>query len=239
MKKALDFNTYKHLRKMSFNDMNRWIRKFWDTAYQTGIDEAVENGVVEVTEQEPKIPENLTTMISNDDLFDLLVSIKGIGEKRANEIMDKMEEFGIDASLWEVKDGSEKSDGNVGDGDAPAEQGSIRTQARGDQKADIKRRGISRITRSRDRSTKGGKEMIDEELIKDNIESRKFEVTDTEIRCPYCGYSKNVEYGMTFGEDLPDVYTEGEEKIKCPECSHTFRLTKSLSWEYMTEIIEE
>lgn len=58
MIKPLDFNTYKRLRKMSFNDLNRWLRSFWDTAYQTGVDDAVENGVVKVDEGEPKIPEN-------------------------------------------------------------------------------------------------------------------------------------------------------------------------------------
>ena len=130
MIKPLDFNTYKRLRKMSFNDLNRWLRSFWDTAYQTGVDDAVDNGVVKVDEGEPKIPENMTTAISNDDLFDLLLSIKGIGEKRANEILDKLEEFGVDLSLWEVDDEcSEESDGDVGDDDAPAEQGSIRDQA--------------------------------------------------------------------------------------------------------------
>ena len=130
MIKPLDFNTYKRLRKMSFNDLNRWLRSFWETAYQTGVDEAVENGVVEVDKQEPTLPENLTTVISNDDLFDLLVSIKGIGEHRANEILDKMEEFGVDLSLWEVNDERiEESDGDVGDDDAPARQGSFRDQA--------------------------------------------------------------------------------------------------------------
>jgi hypothetical protein len=49
---------------------------------------------------------------------------------RANEILDKLEEFGVDLSLWEVDDEcTEESDGDVGDDDAPAEQGSVRDQA--------------------------------------------------------------------------------------------------------------
>lgn len=125
MKKALDFNTYKRLKKMSFNDMNRWIRSFWNAAYHSGIDDAVENGVVEVKEQTPEsvsvFPDNLDVAICDEDLFDLLVSVNGIGEKRAVEIMNKMKEFGVDESLFEeVDDDIEESDGDVGDDDAPA-----------------------------------------------------------------------------------------------------------------------
>ncbi len=99
MIKPLDFNTFKRLKKMSFNDMNRWLKSFYETAHQNGVDEAVENGVVV-----PEPPEHCTVAIANDDLYDLLLSIKGIGETRANEIMDKMEEFGVDPSVWKMED---------------------------------------------------------------------------------------------------------------------------------------
>lgn len=69
------------------------------------------------------------------------------------------------------------------------------------------------------------------------MENRNFEISKSEIICPYCGYSKDVEYEMYFGDNDIAVYEEGEEKVKCPECGHTFRLTKEMSWDYLTEVI--
>ena len=92
MKKALDFNTYKRLQKMSYNDMNRWIGTFWGAAYETGLNESA---------KDVNLPDGVSTVISDDDLFILLTSVKGVGKNRACEIMDKMKQFGIDDSLWD------------------------------------------------------------------------------------------------------------------------------------------
>lgn len=78
-----------------------------------------------------------------------------------------------------------------------------------------------------------------DEQIKENIESENWEISSMQIICPYCGYSRDVEYEMCFGECCPDVYEEGEEKITCPECGHTFKLIKEISWDYTTEVINE
>ena len=94
MKKPADFNTYKSLRRMSFNDFNRWIRVFYESAYNDGVEDAMKRESLIVTDA-------LEVAIEDDDLFDLLMSIKGIGEKKATEIMSKMKEFGVDESLFE------------------------------------------------------------------------------------------------------------------------------------------
>ena len=78
-----------------------------------------------------------------------------------------------------------------------------------------------------------------DELIKENIEMNNFEVSDNYIICPYCGYKQEVEYDFYFGENDIDVYEEGEQDVKCPDCGHVFLLTKTLTWEYTTEIKED
>lgn len=81
--------------------------------------------------------------------------------------------------------------------------------------------------------------MTIEERVEENIECGNWECDDDFIICPYCEYKKKVEYEMYFGDKSPDVYTEGEEDLTCPECGHTFTLTKEMKWEYTTEIKED
>lgn len=78
--------------------------------------------------------------------------------------------------------------------------------------------------------------MSTEEIIQENIENNNYEHSSDEIICPYCGYSEEVEYEMYFGDTPVSPYIEGEEMIECPECKHTFRLLKELTWEYATKI---
>lgn len=84
---------------------------------------------------------------------------------------------------------------------------------------------------------KRSKKMIDEEMIQENIECNNFEISEDEIICPYCGYKESVTIEMYFGDDYVDEYREGEKKLTCPKCKHKFLLSKSLKWEYTTEII--
>lgn len=78
-----------------------------------------------------------------------------------------------------------------------------------------------------------------DEIIQTNIENENYEMSDDHIICPYCGYSEEVSYEMCFGNDLPDVYTEGEETLTCPQCNHSFLLTKTISWDYTMEMIKK
>lgn len=77
MRKYLDFNSYNRLRKMSFNDLNRWVTAFYKNAFVDGMDKA-EDGIV---------------TISENDFRDLLKSVHGVGEKRADEIIEKLKTF--------------------------------------------------------------------------------------------------------------------------------------------------
>jgi len=80
--------------------------------------------------------------------------------------------------------------------------------------------------------------VIDQELIQQNIEEQNWELASSEIICPYCGFAKDVDYEMYFGDSPVSVYEEGEELITCPECGHEFLLEKRIEWEYGTYVKE-
>ena len=80
MKKPLDFKTYQAIRKMSFNDMNRLIASIYSSALQEGINTTNNDVVAELTD---------------DRLYEIIKSVKGIGEKRAREATDKILAEGV------------------------------------------------------------------------------------------------------------------------------------------------
>ena len=53
------------------------------------------------------MPEYVTTAIDNESLFDLLVSVKGISPRIADEVIEKLEAYGVDDSLLEDGEGKE------------------------------------------------------------------------------------------------------------------------------------
>lgn len=81
MKKVADFSTYKHLQKMSFADFNRWVVSVYKSGYADGAD----------TESE-KYGES-PLVLDEDSLYDILVSVPGVGNKLANKIVDRMVEL--------------------------------------------------------------------------------------------------------------------------------------------------
>lgn len=78
MKKVADFNTYKHLQKMSFADFNRWVISVYKSGYVDGADE-----------ESNKYGEN-PIVLDEDSLYDILITVPGIGEKLANKIVEKV-----------------------------------------------------------------------------------------------------------------------------------------------------
>lgn len=80
MLKVMDFATYKKLHKLSLNDTNRWIKSVYASAYDEGQKDMMSECVASLTE---------------DMLLDILLSVKGIGEKRARQVIDKILTEGI------------------------------------------------------------------------------------------------------------------------------------------------
>lgn len=73
MKKQVTFQTFKHLRNMTLRDFNKWLIGVIEASVQTGYDEASKDVILEIGEQE---------------LFERIMSVSGIGEKRAKKIME-------------------------------------------------------------------------------------------------------------------------------------------------------
>lgn len=76
MRKVLDFKTYSSLRSMSLNDMNRWVMSVYESAYRDGYAEASKGQVV----------------IDEDSLYELLLSISGVGPKTAGKVIRALKE---------------------------------------------------------------------------------------------------------------------------------------------------
>ena len=81
--KPASFTTFKKVQKMSLNQFNRWAESVYKHGAQDAIDYIEEQTVAELYE---------------DDLYAVLLSVKGIGEKRANEVMSKITGWRIDES---------------------------------------------------------------------------------------------------------------------------------------------
>lgn len=78
--KPIDFTTYKKIQKMSLNTFNHWLMDLCSTVYDDGVDYAISDTVAAITE---------------DRLLEILLSVNGIGKKRANEILEKILQEGL------------------------------------------------------------------------------------------------------------------------------------------------
>jgi len=78
MKKVADFNTYKRLQKMSFADFSRWVISVYKSGYVDGADE-----------ESSKYGDN-PIVLDEDSLYDILITVPGIGEKLANKIVERV-----------------------------------------------------------------------------------------------------------------------------------------------------
>ena len=80
MKKALDFSTYKKLQKLSLNDTNRWINALYAQAHDDGKKELLDE---------------CTATLTEDRLLEIILSVKGIGRNRAEQVVTKILEEGV------------------------------------------------------------------------------------------------------------------------------------------------
>lgn len=97
MRKVLDFATYKRITKYSLNEFNRWVKTLYDNAFNDGLEFAKDNMYIE----QRIMPEDLVSAYTDERLMEILLSVKGIGKNRAQEVVDKIMAEGVDKSLWE------------------------------------------------------------------------------------------------------------------------------------------
>lgn len=79
MKKAVDFNTYKHLQKMSLNAFNRWVTSI----YMSGVQDGLKEGEKELDE---------CSVFTAEELTSFLQTVPGIGQKTAEKIVNAIVE---------------------------------------------------------------------------------------------------------------------------------------------------
>lgn len=86
----MPFNQYKQCQKMTKNEFTRWVETIADETYKDGYREAmkdVPDGCIVLN------PEEVVIIDWNDEEFyDMLLSVKGVGKALADKIMDKIYE---------------------------------------------------------------------------------------------------------------------------------------------------
>ena len=82
-RKIASFADFKRIHKMTLNDFNLWMQAFYQSAYEDGL----HDGEAEF--------EDCVAAVYEDQLFDVLLSIKGIGENRAKQIVDAILKEGV------------------------------------------------------------------------------------------------------------------------------------------------
>jgi len=97
MKKAVDFSTYKKLQKLTLNEFNRWVETVYKDAFETGYNMTQKDLYNKVQIE----PEDLVSAYTDERLMEILLSVKGIGRKRAQEVVDKIMNEGVDITLWD------------------------------------------------------------------------------------------------------------------------------------------
>lgn len=70
--KPVSFSTFKKLQKLSLNEFNKWCRIVYESGVQDGINVSEADVVAEIGEE---------------DLKKAILSVKGIGEVRADQII--------------------------------------------------------------------------------------------------------------------------------------------------------
>lgn len=89
-KYKMPFNQYKQCQKMTKNEFTRWVETIADETYKDGYREAmkdVPDGCIVLN------PEEVVIIDWNDEEFyDMLLSVKGVGKALADKIMDKIYE---------------------------------------------------------------------------------------------------------------------------------------------------
>lgn len=73
--KPVNFSQYKQIQKMSLNDLNRWVIEIYKAGVQEGV--VMQN-------------DNLAAEVTEDRLFDIILSVKGIGRARAEEAVRRI-----------------------------------------------------------------------------------------------------------------------------------------------------
>lgn len=78
MRKFVSFSSYNKIRKLSFNEFNRWITNLYTIAFEDGQKEQLKvTNTISFEEELPKI----------------LLTVRGLGQKRVDTIMQAIDDY--------------------------------------------------------------------------------------------------------------------------------------------------
>lgn len=89
-KYRMPFSQYKQCQKMTKNEFSRWLETFADTMWNEGYQEAMKDVPDGSVVFDPN--ENVIINWDEDEFYNMLTSIKGVGDTLANKILDKIYE---------------------------------------------------------------------------------------------------------------------------------------------------
>lgn len=104
MRKVASYADFKRLKSLSFNDFNRWVI----TLYQQGYNDGQEELKDEIKKQQEVINSKYAKLkeesncFTEDSLREVLKGIKGIGQKRIEQIIDAVFDFYYDYDIDEI-----------------------------------------------------------------------------------------------------------------------------------------
>lgn len=98
--KATNYQIAK-IKRMNNAQLSHWIETFHMAAYNQGFEDATE---VEQSKPNP-LDYNHNVVIDDDNMYALLVSVKGISPRIAEEFLDKLYEWDEQGGSQEVAEG--------------------------------------------------------------------------------------------------------------------------------------
>lgn len=73
--KGVSYHDFDRIKKMSLNDFRRWTKSVYESGFADGLDD---------------VGRDASVSISDDQLLDIILSVKGIGRRRAEEVVQKI-----------------------------------------------------------------------------------------------------------------------------------------------------
>ena len=84
MKKPVNFSDYTKVQKLSFNEFNKWVIEIYKSGFTDGYQECADSS-----------NECLLAEVNDSRMMEILLSVKGIGKNRAEQVMKKLAQEGI------------------------------------------------------------------------------------------------------------------------------------------------
>ena len=89
MKKIADFNTFKRVKQMSFNNFNLWVTELYRAGFEDGLREGEEEW------------DECIAAMTDERMLEVFMSVRGIGPVRAQALLAAVLQEGISYKMSE------------------------------------------------------------------------------------------------------------------------------------------